>query len=121
MIVIKVGVMTGVFLPPGSAGFGRIVDTAAGGMWPGVAAFTSAVFSMNLLLATLNLIPLPPLDGSGAILLFMNDRMANSYQEMIWSSPMLGMIGMLAAWRAVDVVFAPVFRLFVQITYPGVF
>ena len=83
ILVIKIGVFTGVFYAPGSAGFGRVVDTDAAGLWPGIAAFTSAVFSMNLLLATLNLIPVPPLDGSGAILLFMNASTANRYQQMI--------------------------------------
>ncbi|MFN7917098.1 MAG: site-2 protease family protein [Vicinamibacterales bacterium] len=119
IIVIRVGLFAGVFYAPDSAGFGRLVATDAGGVWPGLAALTSAVFSMNLLLATLNLIPLPPLDGSGAILLFMNESTANRYQELIWTSPALGMVGMLAAWQLVDRVFAPVFWAFVHITYPG--
>ena len=104
---------------PDSVGFGRLVGTDAGCVWPGIAALTSAVFSMNLLLATLNLIPLPPLDGSGAILLFMNENLANRYQEILWTSPSLGMIGMLAAWQLVDRVFTPVFWAAVHITYPG--
>jgi Zn-dependent protease len=119
MVAIKVGVFTGVFYAPDSAGFGRLVSTDLEGVWPGIAAFTSAVFSMNLLLACLNLIPLPPLDGSGAILLLMSESMANRYQHMLWSSPMIGLAGMLIAWQLVDSVFAPVFWLFVRITYPG--
>lgn len=119
IVVIRIGMLAGIFYAPDSAGFGRLVATDAGGVWPGIAALTSAVFSMNLLLATLNLIPLPPLDGSGAILLFMNESLANRYQELIWTSPSLGMIGMLAAWQLVDRVFTPVFWAAVHITYPG--
>jgi Zn-dependent protease len=118
MAVIRAGVFAGVFHAPESAGFGALVGTDAGGVWPGVAAFTSAVFSMNLLLACLNLIPLPPLDGSGVILLFMNEQTANRYQRMLWSSPMMAMIGMLVAWRLIDSVFFPIFRVFVRVIYP---
>jgi Zn-dependent protease len=119
VVVIRVGVFAGIFYAPDSAGFGRIVGTDASGIWPSVAALTSVVFSMNLLLACLNLIPLPPLDGSGAILLLMTESMASSYQRMLWSSPMLGMVGMLAAWRVVDQAFYPIFWLAVRVIYPG--
>ncbi|MGC4083496.1 MAG: site-2 protease family protein [Vicinamibacterales bacterium] len=118
IVVIKAGLAAGVFETPEYARFGRLVDTTGPGLWAAVAAFTSAMFSMNLLLATLNLIPLPPLDGSGAILLVMNARTANRYQEMIWSSPALGMVGMLAAWQLIDRVFSPVFWFFVSLIYP---
>ena len=47
--------------------------------------------------------------GSGAILLFMKASTANRYQQMIGSSPALGMVGMLVAWQLVDSVFARVF------------
>ena len=119
IIVIRAGVLADVFYPPTSVGFGRLVGTDAGGIWLGVATLTSIVFSMNLLLAVLNVIPLPPLDGSAAILLFMPESIANRYQQMLWSSPMLGMVGMLAAWRLIDITFYPVFWFVVRVIYPG--
>lgn len=119
IIVIRAGVLADVFYAPTSVGFGRLVGTDLGGIWPGVATVTSIVFSMNLLLAVLNLIPLPPLDGSAAILLFMPESIANRYQQMLWSSPMLGMVGMLAAWRLIDVTFYPVFWFVIRVIYPG--
>lgn len=121
MAIIKIGMFVGVFYPPDAIGFGRLIGTEQSGMWPGVAALTSIVFSMNLLLALLNLIPLPPLDGSAAILLLMPASLANRYQQMIWTSPMLGMIGMLAAWRVLDVAFYPLFIFMVRILYPSVY
>lgn len=36
----------------------------------------SVFFSLNLLLAVFNLLPLPPLDGSGALPLFMSPEAA---------------------------------------------
>src|SRR5262245_26241792 len=62
IVAIRIGVLAGVFYAPESAAFGRIIGTDAGGVWPGIAALVSIVFSMNLVLACLNIFPLPPLD-----------------------------------------------------------
>ena len=118
-VAIRLGVVAGVFYAPHSARFGEIVGVHALGLWPGIAYILGVVLSMNLLLACLNLIPLPPLDGSGAVMLFMNEGMALSYQQMIWQNPMLGMAGMVMAWRLFDVVFHPVFWFVVRLLYPG--
>ncbi|HKT81676.1 MAG TPA: site-2 protease family protein, partial [Vicinamibacterales bacterium] len=118
--IIRVGTMTGVFYPPDSAGFGELVGTAKDGLWPGLGAFISIVFSMNLVMACLNMFPLPPLDGSGVALLFMSESTAMRYQMLLWGTPMFSMLGMLVAWRVFDVVFFPVFWVFVGTLYPGV-
>jgi Zn-dependent protease len=118
VIVIKVGVLAGVFYAPGTARFGQIIGTSAAGLWPGIAALTSVVLSMNLLLFCLNMIPLPPLDGSAAVILLMKADTANRYQQMLWSNPMFGMIGMLVAWRVTDQIFQPVFWMLVALLYP---
>ena len=119
IIVVRIGVFANVFYPPESVGFGRLVGTSAGGLWPAVAAVAGIVFSMNLLLAILNLIPLPPLDGSAAILLLLPESVANRYQRMLWSSPMLGIVGMLAAWRVIDSAFYPIFWMTLRLLYPS--
>lgn len=118
-LVIEIGVFGGVFYAPERASFGRIVGTDGGGMWPGVAALTSVVLSMNLLLFCLNMIPLPPLDGSAAIILVMKDSLANRYQQMLWGNPMFGMIGMVVAWQVTGPIFWPVFWLLISLLYPG--
>ena len=105
IVSIRAGVFAGVFYAPESAGFGELIGTDAGGAWPGLAAFISIVFSMNLMLACLNMFPLPPLDGSAAVALLMSESTANKYQQMLWRTPMLGMVGMLVAWRVFDVIF----------------
>ena len=61
-IGLRAGMAAGIFTAPPSIGFDHLVATEAGG-WAGVAFFLSVVFSLNLLLASFNLIPLPPLDG----------------------------------------------------------
>jgi len=46
----------------------------------------SVVFSLNLLLGTFNLLPVPPLDGSAGILVLMSEKTAQSYLDMIRGS-----------------------------------
>jgi Zn-dependent protease len=46
----------------------------------------SAVFSLNLLLGTFNLLPVPPLDGSTGIMLFMSENRAQKYLDWIRGS-----------------------------------
>ena len=41
------------------------------------------VFSLNLLLGTFNLLPVPPLDGSTGIMLFMSENSAQRYLDWI--------------------------------------
>src|SRR5687768_13966579 len=63
----------GVFYPPDAAGFEAIVATDQVGVWPGITFLLSVFFSLNLMMACLNMIPLPPLDGSAALLLGLGE------------------------------------------------
>ena len=116
---IRAGMAGGVFQAPDAVSFGSIVGTDAAGIARGVAFLLGVVFSMNLLLATLNLIPVPPLDGSAAVPLFLSTEAAGRYQRFLWSQPMLGWFGMLIAWQLFGVVFRPLFLLAVNLLYPG--
>jgi Zn-dependent protease len=51
-------------------------------------------FMLNLLLGTFNLLPVPPLDGSTAIMLMMNETRAQGYLEWIRSNN-YGIAGLL--------------------------
>src|SRR5262245_36870644 len=63
VVCIRIGAFAGIFHAPQSASFGHLVGADPTTMWPGVGFLIGVVFSMNLVLACLNLIPLPPLDG----------------------------------------------------------
>jgi Zn-dependent protease len=119
IVVVRVGIAAGGFFAPDSARFGSIVGAVDGGLWHGAAFVTSVMFSMNLVLACLNVLPLPPLDGSAAIILFMSKSSALRYQQFLWSNPLLGAVGMIVAWRAFDVVFDPLFGTVLNLIYPG--
>jgi len=48
-----------------------------------VAVILTVVFSLNLLLGTFNLLPVPPLDGSTGIMIFMSEDRARRYLDWI--------------------------------------
>jgi Zn-dependent protease len=71
-----------------------------------------AVFSLNLLLGVFNLLPVPPLDGSSAIMLFMSEDRARGYLD--WSrGGTFAMPGILIGIIIFNYVFPPIER-FVQ-------
>ena len=120
VICIRVGSAAGVFHPPGSVRFDSIAVGTEGGLWRGAAFYLSVLFSLNLVLAALNLLPFPPLDGSAAIPLLLSDRATARYQQFLWSNRALGFIGILVAWQVFDYVFQPVFLFVVNLVHPGV-
>ncbi|MFQ5529744.1 MAG: site-2 protease family protein [Gemmatimonadota bacterium] len=109
----------GVFVGPERVAFAHLVDATGGGLWDAVGFFLSAMFSLNLLLAVFNLLPFPPLDGSGAVPLLLSDEHTAKYQQMMWGSPGLSWMGILLAWYAFDFVFDPVWTLAINILLPG--
>lgn len=64
-------------------------------------------FSLNLLLGVFNLLPVPPLDGSSAIMLFMPEQSAGGYLEKIRSSN-FAMPGLLIGLLMFRYIFPPV-------------
>jgi Zn-dependent protease len=119
-IGIRVGHMVGVFSAPDTVRFAQVTAAAGEGIWGAVAFVLSVFFSMNLVLAALNLLPLPPLDGSAAVPLILSDSATSRYQEFLWRNPGLGVLGILLAWQVFDVVFDPLFLLAINLLYPGV-
>jgi Zn-dependent protease len=80
----------------------------------------SVVFSLNLVLASLNLIPLPPLDGSGAVNVLLGDRLGASYQAFLFrQGQILALVGMVAAWRLFDVIYHPIFLFAANLLHWG--
>jgi Zn-dependent protease len=117
---LRIGETIGLFLAPERIHFGLIASSNASATWEALSKLLSVVFSLNLLLFVFNLLPFFPLDGSAAITLLMNRETTKRYQEFLWSTPMLGWIGLLIAWKLFDFVFDPVFTAAVNLIYPGV-
>ena len=119
-ILINVGVVAGIFYSPDSISFGHVTATTGGSALGYLAFVLGATFSLNLVLCLLNLLPFPPLDGSGALPLVLPKDIVPRYQDFLWSQPMLGWIGIFVAWQIFDYVFQPVFIVAVNLLYPGV-
>lgn len=118
LAMLRVGIAMGYFSAPPSVQFGEVVMASSDGVWQGVGFVVGVFFSMNLLLAALNLIPLPPLDGSAAIPLFLPAAAASRYQMLLFGNPALSLIGMVVAWQLFGTVYRPIFLLAVNLLHP---
>lgn len=118
-VLLRIFHMNGMFAPPESITFGHLATTEAGGLWPAFAFLLGAIFSLNLLLGTFNLLPVPPLDGSGLPPFFLSPQNARAYQQFLWSTPAIGLIGIIIAWQVFHYLFDPIFLGAVNLLYPG--
>jgi len=119
-VLIHVGIWSGLFTYPETTGFMHAVDAVKPGVGTGAATFLSLMFTLNLLLGTFNLLPLPPLDGFGAVGLLLSEHYAARFQALGQSMRGFSYIGLLVAWQFFDPLFAPVFSLAMKALYPGV-
>ena len=117
-VLIWIGLAAGVFQSPDTANVGHVVDATGDGMWVSVAQVLSIVYSLNLLLFVFNLLPFPPLDGSGALSLLLPENAAVKLQEFL-RNPMFTVLGLLLAWRIFGPIFSPIFTFALNILYPG--
>lgn len=117
-ILVWAGILAGVFAVPEEIGYDSIVHPVSQGLPASMAFLLSVLFTLNLIMTVLNLIPLPPLDGSAVIALFMSEEKAIRLQGMT-RNPAFGLLGLILVWN----VFGPVFHLaflnVVSLLYPG--
>jgi Zn-dependent protease len=117
-LIIRSGMLLGFFHAPESITFTRVTEANALGLANSVAVIVSILFSLNLLLLVFNLIPLPPLDGSNVLLLFLSEQAAERYEGLL-HQPMYRTIGLVIAWQFLGPVFDPIHTLALNILYPG--
>jgi Zn-dependent protease len=118
-VVIRLGVAMGELGVPMTVGIAGVTVSSESGAGVLVALVLSIIFSMNLILFLLNMVPFPPLDGSAAIVLLLPPALVPKYQEFV-RQPMLGWLGILIAWRIFGVIFRPLFMFSLSLLYPGV-
>jgi Zn-dependent protease len=117
-LALRFGAESGALLVPNKIRFGHIAGaTQEGSSWETAAFLLGVIFSMNLLLFVFNLLPLPPMDGSGALPLVLTERATAAYQDFIYGNPMLGLIGMFAAWQLIGPIFEKIFAGAVGLLY----
>src|SRR5260370_9381560 len=77
-------------------------------------------FSLNLLLGTFNLLPVPPLDGSAAIMLFMSENGAQRYLDWLRGNS-FAMLGLLVGLVVFRYFYGPGENFATQLFLPGTF
>lgn len=117
-VLIHTGLSIGVFDYPDSINFTHIVHGVTPGIATGAASVLSILFSLNLLLGFFNLLPLPPLDGFGAVGLLLSEDAAGRFQAFGQQMRSFSMIGLLVAWRVFDPIFDSIFSLSLKALYP---
>ena len=117
-VAIRMGLLSEVFLPQVQS-FSSIVSSVSPGLWSTVATLLSITFVLNLLLFVFNLIPVPPLDGSGAIGLFLSEENARKLQAFM-HQPQFSLLGLLAAWFLIRSIFGPIFSVALSMLYMGI-
>ncbi len=117
-VAIRAGIFAGRFDMPARAKFTHLVDASPGVFAQGLGTFLSILFSLNLLLAAFNLLPIPPLDGNTAVGLLLNEETALRFARLS-HHPSFTYLGMLVAWKIFDYLFHPIFTLGLNLLYPG--
>ena len=116
-VILRVGLSAGVFDPPTALSFSSIVS-GTGGLSDPIAQLVSILFSLNLVLFAFNLLPLPPMDGASALAIILPEATALRVMDFL-RQPMVGLIGILIAWRVFGYVFQPIFFIALQILFGG--
>jgi len=113
---VWLGLWAGVFVEPHRVRMSMVTAAVAPGLPECLARTVSLLFSLNLVLVVFNLIPLPPLDGSGALPLLMHEETARRYRAVV---ARVGVMGLFVAWQVFNPLFHPIFLATVNLLYPG--
>lgn len=108
-LVICIGVSSGSLEFAELISFSHIVVAAPDHSATGFSMLLSILFSLNLLLATFNLMPVPPLDGATVIGLFVNEETALKIYDATRNST-FQLLGLLVVWNMFGEIFRPIFR-----------
>jgi Zn-dependent protease len=104
--LLRWGLMAGIFSAPTHFQFDQVV-MAVQPEWQGACRLLSVMFFLNLILVVFNLIPLPPMDGSSVVGLFLPEKMLRPYR-VFTRKPGLSWLGLIVAWFFFGSLFRPV-------------
>lgn len=107
-VALRAGLQAGYFLEDRSY-FYVVAMSPEEGLAAALAMFASYLLFMNVLLAAFNLLPVPPLDGSGALPLFLPRKAMRRVREL-YSHSWAPMMGLIIGWLLIREKFYLVFR-----------
>lgn len=115
---------SGIFVSPHTLTLGHLADPAprygADTLLNPAAAVLSVALSLNLLLFVFNLLPIPPLDGSGVL----HGLLPGSFGRLVDAmrgNPVMSLVGLVAAWQIFPYIVAPIFAMVREVLYPGLY
>lgn len=114
--------LAGVAVAPARLSMSRMVDVAGGDPGSALGALVmglSILLSLNVLLGLFNLLPVPPLDGSG-VLAGLFPRTIAPLVGRLQEQPILGLLGLLVAWQLFKHVIGPALTVVRLLLHPGV-
>ena len=118
LIFMRVGLASG-FFAPGQFNLAHIVTASGSPVAEALATLVSIFFSLNLLLGTFNLLPIPPLDGYSVLGIFTTENMALRLSRWAMSFRSFTLIGILIGWQLFGYVYPTVFYAALRLVYPA--
>ena len=117
-LLIHVGIYLNVLYAPETIHAENIVASVNPGIFEGVAKLLSITFILNSILFLFNLIPVPPLDGSGIVPMYLSEEKGRRYIEIL-SKTAFEFIGLLIAWKLFDLIYFQLHTVIINLLYPG--
>ena len=120
-LIIRAGIAFGAFHPPSFINSYNMVEAAHPGYAEGLAKLISILFSLNLMLGTFNLLPIPPLDGFSVLGLFTTESMARRLEDLRDTIGAFSMLGLMLGWKMFEYLYSPIFHGAIAMLYPGLY
>ncbi len=117
-LLIHIGIYFNVLYAPETISSINIVQAVNTGIFDSVAKILSITFILNSILFLFNLIPIPPLDGSGMVPMYLNEEKGRKYLNAL-KNVTLEFVGILIAWNLFDLIYYRLHTIIINILYPG--
>ena len=95
-----------------------VVSAVNSGIYGGAAKILGIFFILNSILFLFNLIPVPPLDGSGILPMYLNEANGRKYMSKI-NSYAFEIVGIIIAWYLFDFIYSGLHTVLINLLYPG--
>ena len=119
LLGLQAGLLGGWFVPPETIFFDSLVAAATPGFASFMATALSVLLVLNVFLGIFNLLPLPPLDGSAVIGLFLPESLAAPVRRLA-SHNTMSLVGLVIAWQVFPLFADPLFSLLLRVVHPGI-
>ncbi len=117
-LLIHLGIMLNIFYAPETIKGVDIVSAVNSGIYGGAAKILGIFFILNSILFLFNLIPVPPLDGSGILPMYLNEANGRKYMSKI-NSYAFEIVGIIIAWYLFDFIYSGLHTVLINLLYPG--